>query len=60
MPDKQYASVCGSAMAADLSVIRVNSLVDTGAILALLDRMDCWHQLCVDAFQQLRRPLKPY
>ena len=37
--------------------MRVNSLVDTGAILALLDRTDRWHQLCVDAFQQLRLPL---
>jgi predicted nucleic acid-binding protein len=27
------------------------------AMLALLDRTDRWHQPCVDAFQQLRRPL---
>lgn len=34
-----------------------NALIDTGAILALLDRTDRWHQSCVDAFQQLRLPL---
>jgi uncharacterized protein len=34
-----------------------NALIDTGAILALLDRADRWHQSCVDAFQQLRLPL---
>ena len=34
-----------------------NALVDTGAILALLDRTDRWHQVCVDAFRQLRLPL---
>lgn len=35
----------------------VNALVDTGAILALLDRTDHWHRVCVEAFQQLRLPL---
>src|SRR5438876_12425127 len=35
----------------------VSALVDTGAILALLDRSDRWHGICVDAFQQLRLPL---
>jgi predicted nucleic acid-binding protein len=34
-----------------------NALIDTGAILALLDRTDRWHQPCVDTFQQLRLPL---
>jgi predicted nucleic acid-binding protein len=34
-----------------------NALIDTGAILALLDRTDRWHQPCVDAFQQLWLPL---
>jgi len=35
----------------------VNALLDTGAILALLDKTDRWHQPCVDAFQHLRLPL---
>lgn len=34
-----------------------NALIDTGAILALLDRSDRWHKICVGAFQQLRLPL---
>src|SRR5271163_1985232 len=42
--------VCCGVMAAD-------ALIDTGAILALLDRTDRWHGVCVDAFQQLRLPL---
>lgn len=34
-----------------------DALIDTGAILALLDRRDRWHGICVDAFRQLRLPL---
>ena len=34
-----------------------NALIDTGAILALLDRTDRWHEACVTAFRQLRLPL---
>ncbi len=34
-----------------------NALIDTGAILALLDSSDRWHNRCVDAFRQLRLPL---
>ncbi len=34
-----------------------DALIDTGAILALLDRTDRWHHSCVDAFRQLRLPL---
>lgn len=37
--------------------MRGNALIDTGAILALLDRKDRWHNACVDAFRQLRLPL---
>ena len=37
--------------------MRGNGLVDTGAILALLDRTDHWHHICMDAFRQLRLPL---
>jgi hypothetical protein len=32
-------------------------LVDTGAMLALLDRSDRWHRACTDTFQRLRLPL---
>jgi predicted nucleic acid-binding protein len=34
-----------------------NALIDTGAILALLDRSDRWHRTCANAFRQLRLPL---
>jgi uncharacterized protein len=34
-----------------------DTLVDTGAILALLDRTDRWHNICVAAFQELKLPL---
>lgn len=33
------------------------ALIDTGAILALLDSSDRWHHACTDAFAQLRLPL---
>ncbi len=42
-------------MAANACV--ANALIDTGAILALLDRSDRWHDACVEAFRQLRLPL---
>jgi predicted nucleic acid-binding protein len=35
----------------------VDVLIDTSAILALLDRNDRWHNFCVEVFQQLRLPL---
>ncbi len=34
-----------------------DALIDTGAILALLDRTDRWHRICVDAFGQFRLPM---
>jgi predicted nucleic acid-binding protein len=34
-----------------------SALVDTGALLALLDRDDRWHAPCVAAFSTLRLPL---
>jgi predicted nucleic acid-binding protein len=34
-----------------------NALIDTGAILALLDATDRWHLVCVESFEQLRLPL---
>jgi hypothetical protein len=45
-----YASVCDVEMTA-------SALIDTGAILALLDRSDGWRRLCVEVFRQLRLPL---
>lgn len=47
---KLYGSVCGG-------IVTANALIDTGAMLALLDRTDRWHRICVDAFEQLRLPL---
>jgi uncharacterized protein len=32
-------------------------LIDTGAILALLDRRDRWHRPCVESFSTLQLPL---
>ncbi len=32
-------------------------LIDTGAILALLDRSDSWHEACVRSFSSVRLPL---
>jgi len=37
--------------------MNVGGLVDTGAILAILDRDDRWHSACVAAYQNLRAPL---
>ena len=37
--------------------VSASALIDTGAILALLDRTDRWHPACVNAFRQLRLPL---
>jgi predicted nucleic acid-binding protein len=34
-----------------------STLVDTGAILAVLDRSDRWHKACAQAFRGLRLPL---
>ena len=34
-----------------------NGLIDTGALLALLDRDDRWHQRCAESFVALRLPL---
>jgi predicted nucleic acid-binding protein len=46
-----------SRYSASAAAISANALIDTGAILALLDRSDRWHDGCVDAFRQLRLPL---
>ena len=34
-----------------------SALIDTGAILAMLDRNDRWHAACVESFRALRLPL---
>lgn len=36
---------------------QVRGLIDTGALLALLDADDNWHQRCVEAFSSLKLPL---
>lgn len=36
---------------------QVRGLIDTGAILALLDADDSWHRQCVEAFSSLKLPL---
>ena len=33
-----------------------NFLIDTGALLAILDRNDRWHTVCGEAFSRLRLP----
>ncbi len=34
-----------------------SGLIDTGAILALLDNKDRWHERCLEAYQSLQVPL---
>ena len=34
-----------------------SALIDTGALLALLDRTDGWHRACAETLPQLRLPL---
>jgi predicted nucleic acid-binding protein len=38
-------------------VDRLKGLIDTGAILAFLDRNDRWHQRCADVFRSIPLPL---
>lgn len=51
---KTHARKCDSVCD---GIMTANALIDTGAILALLDRTERWHRICVDAFEQLRLPL---
>jgi predicted nucleic acid-binding protein len=34
-----------------------DALIDSGAIVAILDKTDPWHRLCQEAFRQLHLPL---
>ena len=34
-----------------------DALIDSGAIVAMLDKTDPWHRLCHEAFRQLHLPL---
>ncbi len=52
-PKKRVTKFAGASAVA----MPDEALIDTGAILALLDRSDRWHQPCVSAFAQLRLPL---
>jgi predicted nucleic acid-binding protein len=54
---KTLARSFASGFIAGVTPVAANALIDTGAILALLDRGDRWHQACVAAFRQLRLPL---
>lgn len=35
----------------------VDALIDSGAVVAILDKTDPWHQLCRDALRHLHLPL---
>src|SRR4051794_16210699 len=47
---------CGRDSQADMAA-KPRGLIDTGAILALLDRKDPWHAACAEAFRELALPL---
>jgi len=40
-----------------VNTVEARGLIDTGALLALLDADDQWHQPCCEAFAQSRLPL---
>ena len=37
--------------------MKIPGLIDTGAIVALLDRRDRWHVACTTHFRQMQKPL---
>ena len=37
--------------------MHTGALIDTGAILPLLDSTDRWHRLCMETFPSLRLPM---
>lgn len=48
----------GSSLEINLNAgMQAKGLIDTGALLALLDADDGWHHRCVEAFSILRLPL---
>jgi predicted nucleic acid-binding protein len=49
-----FARLCASASG---SVVRADALIDTGAIVALLNQEDRWHGVCTQAFETLRLPM---
>src|SRR5882724_6616448 len=51
---KTYARKSGKGYS---NAMAVSVLADTGAILAILDRDDGWHQKCVDALKRIPLPL---
>lgn len=46
-----------SSGSGSLSVMVADALADTGAIVALLNREDRWHQLCTESLTTFRLPL---
>lgn len=54
---KRRAKRFGGGCSGGESLVAASTLIDTGAILALLDRSDRWHEACVGTFRQLRLPL---
>lgn len=50
------ASESGKSFCGDM-LDKPRGLADTGAILALIDRKDRWHQRCASVFPTLRLPL---
>ncbi len=48
-------SACGGVMAADALI--ADALIDTGAIVAMLNARDPWSRICRATFQSLRVPL---
>ena len=56
MSEPPCARVSNAAVNAD-SEIRAGALIDTSAILAILQRRDPGHKACSEAFRGLRRPL---
>ncbi len=49
-----FAKTCGSVCGCNMTA---SALIDMGAILAILDRTDRWHEICAHEFRQLRLPL---